>query len=410
MTAVSESTRSTRGWRLAVHSSRIASTWSSLAQARYSIGDLDEPARNRAAAHQGPQLLHPRGREPLLAPSTRSSARSGCFRTWHDFANLSDLYRPGGLGEPAHARQTVSADRAALWTDRTAAETTVNGSEYGRTSIRRARRRWNCSPTSRSATSSTGSTVRPRRLSRSCTSSRVTGTASAARISSKPASIFCTPVRRDEPEPDGADRARRRHGRAPPRLLRRERSNDRRHRGGRVCAGPSSAAPALVRRDGPPARSRRGARTREPLAADWHGGAAHRVGQRRDARRVGTVRRADAVDGGCVRPASRARSTRGSPSTPRRQSRRVCPSRTRWRRSSRRRSAGRGTRPSTIAGTPLGVSRGRAGQRRPTRIDRDAAGSRHAVSSGSYRATGIPAIATSNSARTTHAARRRTST
>ena len=68
----------------------------------------------------------------------------------------------------------------------------------------------------------------------------------------------------------------------------------------RVCAGPSSAAPALVRRDGPPARSRRGARTREPLAADRHRGATHRVRQRRDARRLGTVRRADAVDGGCV--------------------------------------------------------------------------------------------------------------
>ena len=188
-------------------------------------------------------------------------------------------------------------------------------------------------------------------------------------------------------------------------------ANDRRHRGGGICAGPSSAAPALVRRDGPPARSRRGARTREPLAADRHRGAAHRVRQRRDARRVGTVRRADAVDGGCVHQLRE----RGRHAVPHRRRvgrlARCAASRTRWRRSSRRRSsrtwdAAFDYRWNTRWAFHVGVLH-REGRHESIVTPLV---SRHTVSSGSCRATGIPAIATSNSARTTHAARRRTST
>ena len=108
-------------------------------------------------------------------------------------------------------------------------------------------------------------------------------------------------VRRDQRQPPGADRARRRHAGAPSRLRAAVDRVDRQHGPGALRSGSLSAEHPVVPRVRRPSRSRRRGGSLQRHAAGRHRRAVERVGQRGAARRIRVVLRAHAVGGGDVR-------------------------------------------------------------------------------------------------------------
>jgi hypothetical protein len=135
-------------------------------QARYNIGDLD--GRPETEQRVTKALSSFTRVDANVSPKHVVVGTIGMFPNVADFANLSTFTGPDASVNLRILGKQVSLTERTLWTNRTLRKPRFNGSSRGRTSIRRAWRRWSCSPTSRSATSSTGSTERPRRI-RSCT-------------------------------------------------------------------------------------------------------------------------------------------------------------------------------------------------------------------------------------------------